>query len=42
MLTAEVPLHYLLNFRQHHFRDAVDLGVRLARRWCDDNDLRPQ
>lgn len=41
MLTAEVPLHYLLNFRQRRFREAVDLGVSVARQWCDEHDLRP-
>jgi predicted acylesterase/phospholipase RssA len=36
-LKAEVPLHYLLNFRQRRFVDAVDQGVESARAWCDAN-----
>ncbi|WP_163566654.1 patatin-like phospholipase family protein [Fodinicola feengrottensis] len=34
LLAAEVPLHYLLNFRKASFAEAVDLGVRDARAWC--------
>ena len=41
LLTAEVPLHYLLNFRQRRFREAVDLGRQRRPQWCDEHDLRP-
>lgn len=41
LLQAEVPLHYLLNFRRSRFRAAVDLGVDTARRWCHDHQLLP-
>ena len=34
MLQAEVPLHYLFNFRARKFREQVDAGVRDARAWC--------
>ena len=39
LLQAEVPLHYLLNFRRARFPAAVDLGVRDARRWCRERGL---
>ncbi len=35
ILRAEVPLHYLINFRPSAFTHAVDMGVDIARRWCD-------
>lgn len=34
MLAFDVPLHYLLVFRTRQFRQAVDLGMRQARQWC--------
>lgn len=34
ILRAEVPLHYILNFRSKRFTEAVDLGVQMARQWC--------
>ena len=34
-LSAEVPLHYLLNFSPARIADAVDQGVAAARAWCD-------
>jgi predicted acylesterase/phospholipase RssA len=34
MLTAEVPLHYLVVLSRRQVRRAVELGVRDARRWC--------
>jgi predicted acylesterase/phospholipase RssA len=34
LLTAEVPVHYLLSFRRETVARAVDLGVRDARAWC--------
>jgi predicted patatin/cPLA2 family phospholipase len=42
-LAAEVPLHYLINLSQDRLAEAVNLGVRAARRWCRDNGvpLRP-
>jgi predicted acylesterase/phospholipase RssA len=36
-LRSEVDLHYLFNFRQRRFAQAVDLGVKAARAWCDQN-----
>jgi predicted acylesterase/phospholipase RssA len=36
MLTAEVPLHYLVVLSRRRVRRAVELGVRDARRWCAD------
>jgi hypothetical protein len=36
-LRSEVDLHYLFNFRQRRFAQAVDLGVKAARAWCDEN-----
>jgi predicted acylesterase/phospholipase RssA len=39
MLQAEVPLHYLLNFRHGRFVDAVELGVRDARQWCRQEQI---
>ena len=39
MLKAEVPLHYLINFRSSRFSNAVDLGVEMAREWCKSNSI---
>ena len=39
MLQAEVPLHYLLNFRHRKFVHAVNMGVQNARRWCREHQL---
>jgi len=39
LLQAEVPLHYLINFSRDRLAEAVNLGVRLARRWCADNGI---
>ncbi|GGL94907.1 hypothetical protein GCM10010129_43440 [Streptomyces fumigatiscleroticus] len=39
MLQAEVPLHYLLNFRHRRFVEAVETGVRDARTWCSAQGL---
>jgi predicted acylesterase/phospholipase RssA len=41
MLQAEVPLHYLFNFRARRFREQVDAGVRDARAWCAERGLLP-
>ncbi|MFF9851379.1 patatin-like phospholipase family protein [Streptomyces litmocidini] len=34
LLSAEVPLNYLINFSRSRFAQAVELGVQHARRWC--------
>ncbi|MGW7103252.1 patatin-like phospholipase family protein [Streptomyces sp. NPDC054838] len=34
LLSAEVPLNYLINFSKSRFAQAVELGVQGARRWC--------
>jgi predicted acylesterase/phospholipase RssA len=34
LLQAEVPAHYLLNFRRDRVAMAVELGVAAGRRWC--------
>ncbi|UYQ65977.1 patatin-like phospholipase family protein [Streptomyces peucetius] len=34
LLSAEVPLNYLINFSRDRFTQAVELGVRRARQWC--------
>jgi hypothetical protein len=39
MLQAEVPLHYLLNFRHGRFVDVVELGVWDARQWCRQEQI---
>lgn len=39
LLKAEVPLHYLLNFRSSRFTRAVDLGVDTARQWCKQSGI---
>ena len=39
LLQAEVPLHYLFNFRARRFREQVDAGVRDAREWCRERRL---
>lgn len=38
-LKAEVPLHYLLNFSKKRTAKAVNLGVKTARAWCDENKI---
>lgn len=35
LISAEVPVHYLLVFRRVTIARAVELGVRDARRWCE-------
>ena len=42
VLYGEVPLNYLVNFSRDRIAEAVNLGVREARRWCVDQgiDLR--
>jgi predicted acylesterase/phospholipase RssA len=39
LLQAEVPVHYLLNFSKDRMTEAVNLGVKMAREWCNDNGL---
>jgi predicted acylesterase/phospholipase RssA len=34
LLSAEVPLNYLINFSRDRFAQAVELGVHRARDWC--------
>jgi predicted acylesterase/phospholipase RssA len=38
-LQAEVPLHYLFNFRRDRIAMAVELGVAAARRWCVEEGI---
>lgn len=38
-IRSEVALHYLFNFKQRRFREAVELGVATARAWCQTNDI---
>jgi predicted acylesterase/phospholipase RssA len=40
ILRAAVPLHYLVNFRSVPIRNAVDLGVETARRWCAEQGIQ--
>jgi predicted patatin/cPLA2 family phospholipase len=35
-LRAEVGLHYLFNFKQRHFPETVEEGVRVAREWLSE------
>lgn len=39
LLTADVPLHYLINFGRDRFGEAVNAGVRTARSWCAELGL---
>ncbi|MGA5192877.1 patatin-like phospholipase family protein [Streptomyces exfoliatus] len=39
LLSGEVPLNYLINFSRDRFAQAVELGVRHARRWCTDQGI---
>ncbi|HZS78682.1 MAG TPA: patatin-like phospholipase family protein [Ktedonobacteraceae bacterium] len=34
ILSAEVPLHYLINLSTDRIKEAVNLGVEKAREWC--------
>lgn len=38
-LKADVPLHYLIDFSKDRMTEAVNLGVKLAREWCGQNDI---
>jgi predicted acylesterase/phospholipase RssA len=39
VLTAEVPLHYLINFSNDQLVEAVNLGVERARAWCQTEGI---
>jgi predicted acylesterase/phospholipase RssA len=39
ILKGEVPMHYLINFSQDRVAEAVNLGVRDARQWCQEQDI---
>jgi predicted acylesterase/phospholipase RssA len=38
-IRSEVALHYLFNFKQRRFREAVELGVTTGRAWCKANGV---
>lgn len=38
-LRAEVPLHYLLNFKSSAFTRAVELGLEAGRDWCEQEGI---
>lgn len=39
-LSAEVPLHYVLNFTREGMAEAVERGVVQARKWCGHHRIR--
>jgi hypothetical protein len=39
LLQAEVPVHYILNFSKDRMAESVNLGVRMAREWCQANNI---
>lgn len=39
LLQAEVPVHYLLNFSRDRMAEAVNLGVKMARDWCQAHGI---
>ncbi|MGH6814615.1 MAG: patatin-like phospholipase family protein, partial [Hyphomicrobiaceae bacterium] len=39
MLAAEVPLHYLVNFKSSDFTAAVEQGIADARTWCRQRNI---
>ena len=39
LLKAEVPLHYLINFSQDRVIEAVNLGVKAGREWCQQQGI---
>ena len=39
MLSAEVPMHYLINLNADRYTLAVNRGVEMARQWCRDNGI---
>ncbi|HEX8282310.1 MAG TPA: patatin-like phospholipase family protein [Pyrinomonadaceae bacterium] len=38
-LKADVALHYLINFSQDRLAEAVNLGVKRAREWCEERGI---
>ena len=40
LLKAEVPLHYLINFSTDRLGEAVNLGVKYAREWCQKEGIK--
>ena len=38
-LKADIPLHYLINFSQDRLAEAVNLGVKRAREWCEERGI---
>ena len=38
-LKADVALHYLIDFSQDRMTEAVNLGVKRAREWCQENGV---
>lgn len=39
ILSAEVPLHYLINLSHDRFTESVNRGVELARQWCQEQGI---
>jgi predicted acylesterase/phospholipase RssA len=39
LLQAEVPVHYLFNFSRDRMAESVNLGVKMAREWCQANNV---
>ncbi|MDJ0615453.1 MAG: patatin-like phospholipase family protein [Calothrix sp. MO_192.B10] len=39
ILSAEVPLHYLINLSSDRFAESVNRGVELARQWCQEQGI---
>jgi predicted acylesterase/phospholipase RssA len=39
LLQAEVPVHYIFNFSRDRMAEAVNLGVQMARDWCQQNGI---
>lgn len=38
-LKADVALHYLIDFSRDRMTEAVNLGVKQARKWCAENNI---
>jgi predicted acylesterase/phospholipase RssA len=39
LLQAEVPIHYLINLSRDRMAECVNLGVKTAREWCEQNGV---
>jgi predicted acylesterase/phospholipase RssA len=39
LLQAEVPVHYLFNLSRDRMAESVNLGVKMAREWCQANNI---